>query len=145
MRGGEASLVSGNTIDAQTNSIGVWFNHNDTTSSWTDGPVAGPNFYSEAFRADQNKDLAITGAVAANRNINHSLGGNIAWDGPGGLWVRSRLIKGEIDDPFDDRFHAINESMGHVFGDDAEAGLQQFLAAPSGRIPRILPAGGTHE
>ena len=32
-------------------------------------------------------------------------------DGPGGLWVRSRLIKGEIDDPFDDRFHAI-ESDG---------------------------------
>ena len=28
-------------------------------------------------------------------------------DGPGGLWVRSRLIKGEIDDPFDDRFHAL--------------------------------------
>src|SRR6476619_5534700 len=26
-------------------------------------------------------------------------------DGPGGLWVRSRLIKGELDDPFDDRFH----------------------------------------
>src|SRR4249919_2854389 len=28
-------------------------------------------------------------------------------DGPGGLWVRSRLIKGELDDPFDDRFHAL--------------------------------------
>lgn len=41
-------------------------------------------------------------------------------DGPGGLWVRSRLIKGEIDDPFDDRFHAINRdgsmfrAPGHV-------------------------------
>lgn len=32
-------------------------------------------------------------------------------EGPGGLWVRSRLIKGEIDDPFDDRFHAL-ESDG---------------------------------
>lgn len=29
------------------------------------------------------------------------------WDGPGGLWVRSRLIKGEIGDPLDDRFHAL--------------------------------------
>src|SRR3990172_8124358 len=36
------------------------------------------------------------------------------WDGPGGLWVRSRLIKGEIDDPFDDRFHAINHD-GSMF------------------------------
>jgi hypothetical protein len=40
--------------------------------------------------------------------------------GTGGLWVRSRLIKTEIDDPFDDRFHAINrdKSMfrapGHI-------------------------------
>jgi hypothetical protein len=38
---------SQNTIDARTNSIGVWFNHNNTTSSWTDGPAAGPLFYSE--------------------------------------------------------------------------------------------------
>lgn len=30
--------------------------------------------------------------------------------GVAGLWVRSRLIKGEIDDPFDDRFHAIERS-----------------------------------
>lgn len=41
-------------------------------------------------------------------------------DGPGGLWVRSRLIKGEIDDPFDDRFHAIEQdgsmrtAPGHI-------------------------------
>ncbi len=35
-------------------------------------------------------------------------------DGAGGLWVRSRLIKGEIDDPFDDRFHAI-EHDGRPF------------------------------
>ena len=74
---------SQNTIDARTNSIGVWFNHNQTSSSWTDGPAAGPNFYAESF--GPGKDLAITGAVAANRSINRSLGGNLKWDGPGGL------------------------------------------------------------
>src|SRR6478736_8738570 len=42
------------------------------------------------------------------------------WAGPGGLWVRSRLIKGEIDDPFDDRFHALERdgtlrrAPGHI-------------------------------
>jgi len=36
------------------------------------------------------------------------------YDGPAGLWVRSRLIKSEIDDPFDDRFHAINRD-GSMF------------------------------
>ncbi|MEX0613627.1 MAG: hypothetical protein WD229_16030, partial [Pirellulales bacterium] len=41
-------------------------------------------------------------------------------DGVGGLWVRSRLIKGEIDDPFDDRFHALErdgtfrQAPGHI-------------------------------
>jgi TonB-dependent receptor len=76
---------SQNTIDARTNSIGVWFNHNNTSSAWSDGPAAGPLFYSEAFGAGENKDLAITGAIAANRSINRSLGGNLAWKGLGGL------------------------------------------------------------
>ncbi|WP_240309563.1 MULTISPECIES: TonB-dependent receptor [Sphingomonas] len=75
---------SQNTVDARTNSIGVWFNHNNTSSSWTDGPVAGPNFYAESFTAGEAKDLAITGAYAANRSINKSLGGNLAWKGWGG-------------------------------------------------------------
>ncbi len=74
---------SQNTVEARTNSIGVWFNHGDTSSSWTNGPAAGPNFYTERFDAAAAKDLAITGAVAANRTINRSLGGNLKWDGPG--------------------------------------------------------------
>ena len=39
-------------------------------------------------------------------------------DGAGGLWVRSRLIKGEIDDPFDDRFnpHGGAIALGHPYG-----------------------------
>lgn len=41
-------------------------------------------------------------------------------DAPGGLWVRGRLIKAELDDPFDDRFHAMNRDRspfrapGHI-------------------------------
>ena len=76
---------SQNTVDAHTNSIGVWFNHNNTSSAWTDGPAAGPLFYSETFGQNENKDLAITGAVAANRSTNRSLGGNLAWHGLGGV------------------------------------------------------------
>ena len=78
---------SQNTIDAKTNSIGVWFNHNNTTSSWTNGPAAGPNFYSEAFGPGDGKDLAITGAVAANRSINKSIGGNLQWNGDNGVRI----------------------------------------------------------
>lgn len=76
---------SQNTVRSQTNSIGGWFNFNNTTSSWTNGPVAGPLFYSEHFNQSEMKDLAITGAVAANRSINRSLGANLAWHGLGGL------------------------------------------------------------
>lgn len=75
---------SQNTIDARTNSIGIWFNHNNTSSSWTDGPAAGPNFYSEAFGPGEGKDLAITGAVAKNRNVNKSIGFNLRWQGDNG-------------------------------------------------------------
>lgn len=78
-------LFSQNTFESRQSSIGVWFNHNDTSSSWTDGPAAGANFYSENFGAGEGKDLAITGAVGSNRNVNHSIGGNVKWDGPAGL------------------------------------------------------------
>ncbi len=73
------------TLDARTSSVGVWFNHANTTSSWTNGPAAGPLFYAEAFGAGEGKDLSFTGALAANRNINRSIGGNLKWDGPGEL------------------------------------------------------------
>lgn len=78
-------IFAQNTFESRQSSIGVWFNHNDTSSSWTDGPAAGANFYAENFLAAEGKDLAITGAVGSNRNINHSLGGNIKWEGPLGL------------------------------------------------------------
>ncbi len=29
---------SRNTIDIRDNSVGIWYNHNDTLSAWTDGP-----------------------------------------------------------------------------------------------------------
>ena len=42
--------------------------------------------------------------------VARSLGSGVA-----GIWVRGRIIKSEIDDPFDDRFNAINRD-GSVFG-----------------------------
>ncbi len=78
-------IFSQNTFSSRQSSIGVWFNHNDTSSGWTDGPAAGANFYAERFGAAEGKDLAITGAVGSNRNVNHAIGGNIKWEGLGGL------------------------------------------------------------
>lgn len=77
-------------------------------------------------------------------------------DGPGGLWVRSRLIKGELDDPFDDRFHALERdgslrlSAGHiswnVWLDDAwrQVSIIQGEGLELSDIPRDQWSGGNH-
>jgi hypothetical protein len=77
-------------------------------------------------------------------------------DGVGGLWVRSRLIKGEIDDPFDDRFHAIERdgsprgSPGHISWNVWLDGAWRQMAIIQGEglelseVPRERWNGQTH-
>src|SRR5215213_4375075 len=77
-------------------------------------------------------------------------------DGPGGLWVRSRLIKGEIDDPFDDRFHALERdgrlrlSPGHISWNVWLDGHWRQMAIVQGEglelseVPREQWSGTTH-
>jgi TonB-dependent receptor len=84
---------SQNTVEVRNSNVGVWFNFGDVASDWTNGPVAGPIFYSENFCHDDGvntncplgKDLSYSGALTANRSINQSLGGNLSWTGPSGL------------------------------------------------------------
>jgi hypothetical protein len=78
------------------------------------------------------------------------------WDGPGGLWVRSRLIKGEIDDPFDDRFHALERngsrrgSPGHISwnmwldGHWRQMAIVQGEALELSEVPEDQWSGLTH-
>jgi hypothetical protein len=78
------------------------------------------------------------------------------WDGPGGLWVRSRLIKGEIDDPFDDRFHALEKdgslrrAPGHISWNVWLAGAWRQMAIVQGEglefseVPLKEWSGTTH-
>jgi len=77
-------------------------------------------------------------------------------DGPGGLWVRSRLIKGEIDDPFDDRFHALERdgslrrAPGHISWNVWLDGHWRQMAIVQGEglelseVPRDQWDGTTH-
>ena len=92
---------SQNKVETRNSNVGVWFNFGDVSSEWTDGPVAGPIFYSENFappdpgctapsppppnNCNIGKDLSYSGSLTANRTINKSLGGNLAWEGPAGL------------------------------------------------------------
>ena len=77
-------------------------------------------------------------------------------DGPGGLWVRSRLIKGALDDPFDDRFHALERdgslrrSPGHISWNVWLDGAWRQMAIVQGEgvepseVPTSAWNGGTH-
>ncbi|HMJ64166.1 MAG TPA: hypothetical protein VK615_02355 [Candidatus Binatia bacterium] len=77
-------------------------------------------------------------------------------EGTGGLWVRSRLIKGEIDDPFDDRFHALEKdgslrtAPGHISWNVWLDGAWRQMAIIQGEgvemseVPRKEWDGGTH-
>ena len=78
---------SRNKVEIRDNSVGIWYNHNDTSSAWTDGPVAGPIFYTERFRPEEAKDLSYSAALTAFQTENKSLGGNLTWNGPGGMTV----------------------------------------------------------
>ncbi len=76
---------SRNRVEVRDSSVGIWFNFGDTSSAWTDGPSAGPVFYTERFTP--GKDLSYSGALTANQTENKSLGGNLTWDAPGGVTV----------------------------------------------------------
>ena len=77
-------------------------------------------------------------------------------EGIGGLWVRSRLIKGEIDDPFDDRFHALERNgrlrtaPGHISWNVWLDGAWRQMAIIQGEglemseVPRTEWNGATH-
>lgn len=70
-------IYAENQVEVAQNTAGIWFNHEWTNSSWTDGPVAGPEYYTEFFGAT---DLSYSGALTANKTELNSFGGNIAWD-----------------------------------------------------------------
>lgn len=76
---------SRNKVEVRDASVGIWFNFGDTSSAWTNGPNAGPIFYTERF--GPGKDLSYSGALTANETVNKSLGGTLTWDAPGGVTV----------------------------------------------------------
>src|SRR3546814_14510584 len=90
-----SSDVCSSDLETRNSNVGVWFNHEDTSSAWTDGPIAGPIFYSEHFGAPTGvpgpdalyggKDLSYSGALTENRAENKSLGFNLEWEAPGGV------------------------------------------------------------
>ena len=67
---------SSNEVETNSSSAGVWFDHNQTNSAWTDGPVAGPLYYTEFFGGT---DLSYSGSLAQSKSENIALGFNLDW------------------------------------------------------------------
>jgi TonB-dependent receptor len=69
---------SENKVQTQRNELSVWFNFGPSSSTWSDGPVAGPLIYSETINP-ATSDLSMGGAKFATKNENNSVGFNLAW------------------------------------------------------------------
>ena len=66
-----------NEVSDRYNDVSAWFNFGPSSGVWSDGPVAAPIVYSEAFAAPG--DLAMGGGQFATVNENKSLGFNAKW------------------------------------------------------------------
>ena len=68
---------SKNEVSDRYNDVSAWFNFGPSTGVWSDGPVAAPIVYSEAF--GEPGDLAMGGGQFSTVNENKSLGFNTQW------------------------------------------------------------------
>jgi TonB-dependent receptor len=72
-------------LQTKRNELSAWFNFGPSSSSWTDGPIASPKFYSETLGPGTStlrrplSDVAMAGADYATKNENKSTGLNVAW------------------------------------------------------------------
>ncbi|WP_372626939.1 TonB-dependent receptor [Arsukibacterium sp.] len=67
-----------NEVKDRYNDVSAWFNFGPSSGEWSDGPVAAPLVYSEAFAAPG--DLAMGGGQSETVNENKSLGFNVKWE-----------------------------------------------------------------
>jgi TonB-dependent receptor len=69
---------SENKIQTKRSDVSAWFNFGPSTSTWSNGPVAGPLVYTELIPAG-NSDIAMGAADFATKSENKSLGFNAVW------------------------------------------------------------------
>ena len=72
-------------LQTKRNELSAWFNFGSSSSSWTDGPIASPKFYSETLGPGSSPlrrplaDVAMAGSDYATKNENKSTGLNVTW------------------------------------------------------------------
>ncbi len=111
---------SENKIQTKRHELSAWFNFGPSVSSWTNGPVAAPKFYSETI-VPATSDIAMAGAEFATKNVNKSTGLNVTWK------LSSRL-RGELD------IHSSTATSGadSPYGSNAVLGTASFNRGTTG-------------
>lgn len=94
---------SENKIQTKRNDISAWFNFGPSTSSWSNGPVAGPLVYTEIINP-ATSDIAMGGADYATKSKNQDIGINLAWKATPDLKldfdVHRSTAESKADSPF---------------------------------------------
>ncbi|MED5525918.1 MAG: TonB-dependent receptor [Pseudomonadota bacterium] len=67
-----------NDVDTQYHDISAWYTFVPSENVWSDGPIASPLIYSEAY--DTPQDLSMAAGDYGVRNQSGSLGFNAKWD-----------------------------------------------------------------
>ena len=119
---------SENRIATRRSDMSIWFNFEDTSSAWTDGPVAGPIFYTERFGGAPS-DLSMGGGQFAVKNELNSAGLNVEWEATDNLTFE-----------FDYHNSSARSGSNSPYGSDAVIGTAGFyLASQSVNFEQDLP------
>ena len=105
-----------NKVDTKFSDISSWFNFGPSTSSWTNGPVAGPTFYSETIDGvNAPADIAMGGGWFGVKTTLRSLGLNLDWK-------PTSTLKFNLD------AHSSNSTSGSdsPYGTNADLGTASF-------------------
>ncbi len=105
---------SENRIQNKRNELSAWFNFGPSTSTWTNGPVAAPLFYSETIDP-ATSDLAMGGAQYGTKNLNKSTGLNVAWK-----------VSDQLGLEFDAHSSTATSGADSPFGSNAVLGTASF-------------------
>lgn len=126
-----------NKVETRRSELSVWFNWGPGTSSWTDGPTAAPEIYSENMTGS---DLSMGGMSLGTKNENGSVGFNIAW-----------AVNDKLKLELDAHDSTAESKPDSVFGSAGVLGVAGFVRGTttvdfSGDFPIlnvVMPAGRT--
>jgi len=104
-----------NRTQRQRSELSVWFNFEPGASTWTQGPVAAPLYYSEYIPAG-TQDLSMAGYEQDVRNELKSLGFNLEWQ-----------VNDQLDLALDWHDSRAEVRPDHPFGSSRQLGVAAFI------------------